>query len=84
MNCALMFEGCVWKLWCVYCVCLCVCVLGVIDAAVRVCCVAEKGLFLLLPHVPMVRFDPPLQWFVVIVARLYVVVCGLTTCDCAV
>ena len=49
-----------------------------------VCRVAEEGLFLLLPHVPIFRFDPPLQWFVVIVDRLYVVVCGLTTCDCAV
>ena len=64
-----------------YCVCLYLCILGVLGVVVRVCCLAEKGLFWLLPHVPMVRFDHLPWWFVVVVARLCAVVCVLTTYD---
>ena len=69
VNCGFGTVGGAWVLWCVYCVCLCVCVLGVLGVAVRVCCLAEKSLFYLLPHVPMARFDRLSGWFVVIGAR---------------
>ena len=70
-------------LWCVYCVCLYVCVWGVLGVAVRVCCLAGRRLFWLFPHVPLVRFDHLPWWFVVVVARLCAVVCVLTTYDSA-
>ena len=59
------------------------CFLGVLGVAVRVCCLAGRRLFWLLPHVPMVRFDHLPWWFVVVVARLCAVVCVLTTYDSA-
>ena len=65
-----------------YCVQLYLFVLCVIVVVVRTCCLAEKGLFYLLPHVPMVHFDHLPWWFVVVVARLCAVVCVLTTYDC--
>ena len=66
---------------CVYCVCLYLFVLCVIGVVVRTRCLAEKSLFLLLPHVPMVRLDHLPWWFVVVVARLCAAVCVLTTYD---
>ena len=66
-----------------YCVRLYLFVLCVIVVVVRTCCLVEKSLFCLLPHVPMVRFDHLPWWFVVVVARLCAVVCVLTTYDSA-
>ena len=82
MNCVLVFVCRVWVLWCVCCVCLYLCILSALSVAARVSCLADKTLFYLLPHVPMVCFDRSPRWFVVIVVRTCSGVCVLITYDC--